>query len=214
MIVAERLRLAIEKLNLPHEVSITASHVTISLGVASVYPETIDSPETLVGLADEALYEAKNSGRNRAVIAADATIPKAGDLLDGSSFIRLVWHASHECGNETIDREHRKLFALSNKLLASLVSSRHGAFNLAAFTDLFDEVAGHFHDEDTILASSGYPAFEEHSRIHADLIAQTKKLAARQKEGTLSIGELFKFLANDVIAQHMFQEDRKFFSYI
>lgn len=214
MIVAERLRKSIESLALPHEESITAPHVTISLGVASVYPETIDSPETLVRLADEALYAAKNSGRNRAVIAADTIIPEAGDILDGSSFIRLVWHASHECGNETIDREHRKLFALSNKLLASLVSGSHGNSNLAAFADLFDEVAGHFHDEENILASTGYPALEEHRRIHADLVAQARKLAARQKEGTLSIGELFKFLANDVIAQHMFQEDRKFFPYI
>lgn len=214
MIVAERLRLSIESLGVPHEDSSTAAHVTISLGVASVYPETIDSPEVLVRLADEALYEAKHSGRNRSVVAADPARPEAGDVPDGGSFIRLVWHASHECGNEIIDHEHRRLFALSNKLLASLVSGNPGACNLAAFTDLLDEVTRHFHDEEVILAAAGYPALEEHRRIHADLVAHTVRLSARQKEGALSIGELFNFLANDVIAQHMFQEDRKFFPYL
>lgn len=214
LIVAERLRTSIESLGIPHEESGTAAHVTISLGVASVYPETIDSPEQLVQLVDEALYEAKKSGRNRMATANKAIITEANDILEGSSFIRLVWHASHECGNETIDAEHRRLFALSNKLLASPVSGRQGASNLQACTELLDEVIKHFHDEEDILATIGFPELEEHHRIHADLVVETRKLVARQKKGTLSIGELFKFLANDVIAGHMFQEDKKFFPYL
>ncbi|MCA1770337.1 MAG: diguanylate cyclase [Halomonas sp.] len=42
--------------------------ITISCGVAS-YPEHTDDPKTLVGLADEALYLAKHSGRNRSQVA-------------------------------------------------------------------------------------------------------------------------------------------------
>lgn len=52
-------------------------HMTISAGVASYPHETINSPETLVRLADESLYAAKTTGRNRVVrfdqLPADAS---------------------------------------------------------------------------------------------------------------------------------------------
>lgn len=64
--VAERLRERIEKLALPHAYSETASVVTISLGVASQIkiPEYF-LPKVLNDAADNALYLAKESGRNR-----------------------------------------------------------------------------------------------------------------------------------------------------
>lgn len=43
-------------------------HVTISVGVAS-WPESSDSPDNLLGLADRALYRAKEAGRDRVEMA-------------------------------------------------------------------------------------------------------------------------------------------------
>jgi diguanylate cyclase (GGDEF)-like protein len=63
---AERVREAIEALNLPHEAPITHGRVTASIGVATLLPgERQTSAERLIALADEALYQAKNRGRNR-----------------------------------------------------------------------------------------------------------------------------------------------------
>jgi diguanylate cyclase (GGDEF)-like protein len=39
--------------------------VSVSVGVASLVPGEADSPEQLVRLADQALYRAKQQGRNR-----------------------------------------------------------------------------------------------------------------------------------------------------
>jgi PleD family two-component response regulator len=39
--------------------------VTVSVGIATVMPRTGDDPQSLVALADEALYAAKGSGRNQ-----------------------------------------------------------------------------------------------------------------------------------------------------
>lgn len=52
---------------LEHAHSATHSHVTISLGVATLVPRADESPQALVDLADAALYEAKSAGRNRFV---------------------------------------------------------------------------------------------------------------------------------------------------
>ncbi|ATX78846.1 two-component system, chemotaxis family, response regulator WspR [Mariprofundus aestuarium] len=66
--VAEKIRQAVFNLQIPHEYSSVESVVTVSLGVAQMMPapEAEDSQvELLIKLADQGLYEAKESGRNR-----------------------------------------------------------------------------------------------------------------------------------------------------
>ncbi len=68
--IADSLRSKIEALNLPHEYSSTADHITISLGVSTMVPTADRKVEDLIEAADQALYEAKESGRNRYHLAA------------------------------------------------------------------------------------------------------------------------------------------------
>ncbi len=64
--VAERLRDAVQALQLPHPGSPTGL-VTISIGVASAHltDEWAHDPRRLIALADRELYRAKQAGRNR-----------------------------------------------------------------------------------------------------------------------------------------------------
>lgn len=63
--VAEDIRHAIFGAQIPHRNSLTASFVTASLGAFSCTPALDDTPEKLLKQADNLLYEAKESGRNR-----------------------------------------------------------------------------------------------------------------------------------------------------
>jgi diguanylate cyclase (GGDEF)-like protein len=65
MAVAEGIRAAVAALGLPHAGSKVAPHVTVSLGVACVVPETDVEPAMLLEAADAQLYAAKREGRNR-----------------------------------------------------------------------------------------------------------------------------------------------------
>lgn len=63
--VAERIHAEIDKLCLPHPDSNVAKHVTVSVGVITAPVSGIESMMDLVKLADEQLYRAKTTGRNR-----------------------------------------------------------------------------------------------------------------------------------------------------
>jgi diguanylate cyclase (GGDEF)-like protein len=65
--IAESMRLAIESLALQQPASQVTPYLTISAGVVTA--EGWTSPEELIAAADQALYSAKRSGRNRVVVA-------------------------------------------------------------------------------------------------------------------------------------------------
>lgn len=67
--IAEQCRKTIEWLRIPHEYSDIADVITISLGVATVKPGRATSITQFTERADRALYDAKETGRNRVVVS-------------------------------------------------------------------------------------------------------------------------------------------------
>jgi two-component system, chemotaxis family, response regulator WspR len=67
--IAEKLRITVELLGVPHAFSATASVVTISVGEASIVPEQHIASSHLIKLVDTMLYAAKHDGRNRVKVA-------------------------------------------------------------------------------------------------------------------------------------------------
>lgn len=67
---ADLIRRAVEALAIPHADSVPGV-VTVSIGVASLRPDRDRSEQDLLRMADEALYRAKNAGRNRVSAPAE-----------------------------------------------------------------------------------------------------------------------------------------------
>jgi diguanylate cyclase (GGDEF)-like protein len=87
MLVAERLRIRIEQMEVPG-----FGKVTASLGVAT-FPDHASSRETLLAAADRALYESKNAGRNRVSIAEAASF--AGSFENCDLKVNLIDAVQH-----------------------------------------------------------------------------------------------------------------------
>ncbi len=63
--IAESIRLEIERKKIPHESSPVKEIVSISIGFTSIVPDETIDPSRIISLADKALFESKNNGRDR-----------------------------------------------------------------------------------------------------------------------------------------------------
>lgn len=201
--LAETLRAKVEL----HKID-AVGHVTISLGVAEHVSG--ESETNWFGRTDEALYTAKNSGRNRAVVDQHGS----SDIWfedQSAAVLHLSWHESYECGEPTIDQEHRKLFELANMLInAAFKRKTEPAEFDDALQKLLAHVVQHFADEEAILARYHYPELEMHAQSHKRLIERALQLRDAAATGGVTMGELVDFLADEVVSRHMLKADREF----
>ncbi|MEO1208358.1 MAG: diguanylate cyclase [Cyanobacteria bacterium J06638_20] len=72
--VAQRLCEAVRKLQIPHPASSVSEVVTICVGVSSMIPNPTLNPDVLIRQADEALYTAKQKGRDRHCVFRSPTL--------------------------------------------------------------------------------------------------------------------------------------------
>lgn len=68
-------------LAIPHDRSLTAPHVSVSIGVAAMLPVRDSSHDQIVRIADRALYLAKEQGRNRHAVLDEGDFGEATVVL-------------------------------------------------------------------------------------------------------------------------------------
>ena len=206
-ILAERLRGKIAA-----SVFAQVGKITVSVGVAECLAG--ETWEHWIERADAALYRAKASNRDQVQIAPETPQRTGVGENVSANFVHLAWHTAYECGNSLIDSQHRALFCDSNDLLAAILSGRPKDEVSPLIETLIRDVVQHFKDEESIIKAAGFPGAVAHAAIHSALVAGAVSLVDRFHAGALGIGELFQFLANDVVARHMLGADREFFPYL
>jgi len=202
--LAETLRQAVAGHVFPE-----AGKVTISLGVAEHQSE-----ETIAAWferADKMLYAAKEEGRNCVRVDTNGNSDVwAG--AEGLAALNLVWQEAYECGEPSIDEEHRELFRLANVLIHTHTSASSGRDTvIQAYDELLEHIRVHFRHEEELLTRHGYPKAEAHKRIHDNLLTRAQELRNVMLTGGAGLGGIIEFLAVDVVARHLFKADRDFF---
>jgi diguanylate cyclase (GGDEF)-like protein/hemerythrin-like metal-binding protein len=218
-LIAEKIRNA---LSAPYRLTITREgaadatvehRCTATIGVALFINHEMSQDEILTK-ADDAMYQAKEAGRNRVQFSAAKFLRSAGSETVSANFVQLTWRPAYRSGNPLIDEQHRALLSDANSLLTAILSTRPTAEVAALIDVLIGDIVEHFKDEEAIILAAGFPGTEQHAAIHRELVDRAGNLVGRFHAGTLGVGDLFEFLANDVIAQHMLGADREYFSYM
>ncbi|CBH22398.1 membrane protein of unknown function [Acetoanaerobium sticklandii] len=207
--VAETLRANVEAMKMEHKDSKISDVVTVSIGVATFDKHSLVAPENLVQKADEALYEAKNSGRNK-------VMPRAEELkvLDSSDFLKVVWSSKFESGHEGIDAQHKELFDDSNEIFETILSIKTKEEQLESLMKIIDDLKEHFDYEEEVLREIGYPEVNYHAVSHMNLMNNAKLFIDKFQKDEVEIIEVLNFIIFEVIADHLYRQDRLYFPYL
>lgn len=94
---------------------------------------------------------------------------------------QLVWNNRYNVGVDVIDKEHKKLFRILNKLFAFGQQETKRPWVCQETVKYFkDHALRHFQDEEEYMASVGYAGLKTHMRIHKNFRETT--LPALEKE--------------------------------
>ena len=208
--LAEKIQKAIIAMAIPNEGSSVASHLTVSIGVATVSCSIDQTPEFLLAQADKQVYAAKESGRNRI---------ESVDLSDSRydidrNIIQLIWSDFFYCGNELIDRQHKALFYLSNKMFSAIASDRPVSEISNLFAQLIEELRQHFTDEEDVMQNIGYAETTNHTIEHCRLITEAMKLQKSFNTSMPDIGKTFRFFVKEIVLLHMIGMDRDYYPFV
>lgn len=87
---------------------------------------------------------------------------------------QLVWQDRFNLGVDVIDKEHKKLFSILNKLFASKRQDEKSRWACQEGIKYFKEHAmKHFAEEEVYMVSISYPGFETHRRVHDNFRKKT-----------------------------------------
>lgn len=129
---------------------------------------------------------------------------------DNVQALRVVWHPQFAIGHETIDRQHRKLFALGNDLIGALVAKQSKADVDLILDDLSRHLHKHFVTEDEVFLAKGGAANDDHRHSHAHLLKRVSELQSNLWSDHLTVAEIVAFIAHDVITEHVAKEAEAF----
>ena len=215
-LIADKIRVALSEpyflgnLHNDRQMTTIEHRCTVSIGLNLFIGNDASQDDVLLS-ADKAMYQAKEAGRNSIQIAPEPPRRVGMPTTAPTNFVQLAWHSDYECGHALIDNQHRALFGDANRLITAILSESQSDEISALIEQLVHDVVQHFKDEERIFTAAGFAGATEHSAIHRQLVDRASVLVGRFHAGTLAVGELFQFLAYDVVSKHMLKVDREFF---
>ena len=98
---------------------------------------------------------------------------------------QLVWQDRYNIGVEIIDKEHKKLFSILNKLFDFGKQEEKSQWVCQEAVKYFkDHAVKHFTEEEEYMASINYEGLETHKRIHKNFRERTLPALERELEQT------------------------------
>jgi len=114
----------------------------------------------------------------------------------------VEWREGFRIGIDQLDREHRHLFSLVLALNLGTVGQ--------TVEQLLDYVVTHFSHEQEAMESSGYPALEQHLRLHEEFASRIADFLMPADEWTAErVQDLRRFL-NKWLISHIMTHDMRF----
>ena len=195
--VAEKVRKALED-----NKHFKVGQVTGSFGVAERMKA--ESLRSWYKRADNALYQAKNTGRNRVVDSDKFDIPLVS--------LQVQWRQEWNCGNDEIDEQHDKILQIANDLITKIYAGASHNECMDMIKIFLEYAVNHFATEERILMEIEYDGLIAHIKKHEYLTNKAIYLKECYEKKELQPAAFLSFIIDEVVVEHLTKEDTKFFA--
>lgn len=195
--VAEKVRKALED-----NKHFKVGQVTGSFGVAERMKA--ESLRSWYKRADNALYQAKNTGRNRVVDSDKIDIPLVS--------LQVQWRQEWNCGNDEIDEQHDKILQIANDLITKIYAGASHNECMDMIKLFLEYAVNHFATEERILMEIEYDGLIAHIKKHEYLTNKAIYLKECYEKKELQPSAFLSFIIDEVVVEHLTKEDTKFFA--
>ncbi len=121
----------------------------------------------------------------------------------------IEWTPKMSVGIEIIDSDHKKLFALVNRV-GELIDGGDRPNLLKSLDELLDYTRYHFQREEQLMRDAGYPGYDAHARIHHDVTAKVAQWIEDLRSGKARPDQaVLDFLVNWLV-NHVLREDMRY----
>ena len=90
---------------------------------------------------------------------------------------KVCWKDEYSVGVEKIDRQHRHLFEIINKLIDHSGTSKDPELVSETLTEMLNYAKEHFTTEEELMQEYGYPEIESHKEQHIYFFKTTAELS-------------------------------------
>ena len=195
--VAEKVRKALED-----NKHFKVGQVTGSFGVAERMKA--ESLRSWYKRADNALYQAKNTGRNRVVDSDKIDIPLVS--------LQVQWRQEWNCGNDEIDEQHDKILQIANDLITKIYAGASHNECMDMIKLFLEYAVNHFATEERILMEIEYDGLIAHIKKHEYLTNKAIYLKECYEKKEVQPAAFLSFIIDEVVVEHLTKEDTKFFA--
>ncbi len=124
----------------------------------------------------------------------------------------MLWKDKYELGVSVVDDQHRELFQRVEEFMKTLRSLASWDEKVQHVNETLEFMKGyvveHFRDEEEYQLKIGYPGYEEHRKIHTDMVNYVLKVSAEYESSGFNEqlmqqfgGKLLAWLINHVAAE-------------
>jgi methyl-accepting chemotaxis protein len=126
--------------------------------------------------------------------------------------VLIPWDSSIQFGLDNIDRQHRRLVELINRLHQAMRSRAGKTVLQGLLKDLAGYTVEHFQLEEKLMAKAGYARLSEHKQTHQKLVQKVTDFQRQFEAGNATVTiELMNFL-RDWLIDHIQGTDRLYVS--
>ncbi|WP_322806038.1 bacteriohemerythrin [Thermanaerothrix sp.] len=120
------------------------------------------------------------------------------------------WNPIYSIGVEQYDEQHKRLFAIAQKLYEAMSTGQGRAVLNDIFDELVDYTRTHFASEEALMGRYGYPDYAIHRQQHEELTQQVLELREKYRNGQIALSITVMNFLKDWLRNHIYDSDKRY----